>query len=101
MLGLLPPAIFFGSAVGHTSDFWVEHSLVDECLLGMEVFIEGGPHDRVVVDRDPILLKEVVEIGPGSLSGELWNLWGLTSPLPTRSPRTTDFLHSLEKLIDY
>ena len=37
---------------------------LDEALLWVEVFVVVGPHHRVVVDHDAVLLQQEVNIGP-------------------------------------
>lgn len=43
----------------------MDDALLDERLLGVEVFIKGGADHAVVVNRDSVLLKHVVQVCPG------------------------------------
>jgi hypothetical protein len=67
------PLGLLGVAVGDTGDLLVEDAVVDVGLLGVEVFIEGGPDDAVGVDDDSELLGDFGDVGvvPGWGGGYL------------------------------
>jgi hypothetical protein len=52
-----------GVPVDYSGYLLVNHPLLDVHLLGMEVLVETRPHNAIIVDTDPELLKHVVQVG--------------------------------------
>lgn len=86
---------FLGVAVDDSRDLLVEDAVVDVGLLGVEVFVEGGPDHAVRVDGHSKLLGDVVEVGivPEWFVGYLRSppSWERAKRLP---PFSTYFLRS-------
>ena len=53
-----------GDYCGHVSWHHPIRAHLDEALLGVEVFVVVGPHHRVVIDHDAVLLQQEVNIRP-------------------------------------
>lgn len=43
---------FFSIAIDDSCDFLIEDTIVDVCLLGVEVFVKRSPDDAIRIDCD-------------------------------------------------
>jgi len=50
-------------AVGYAHQFLIKNPIADEGFLGMEVFVEGLPDNRVSIAADTDLLKHGIDVG--------------------------------------
>lgn len=76
----------FCVAVDDSGNFFVEDTIVDVGLLGVEVFVEGGSDHAVGVNPDAELLGDLADVGgiSGSRGGYLRSppSWERTRRLP-------------------